>query len=195
MTYDIHHRKGLPPEMQTLLRDLPRDSWPDHPNFARATQNWIGAHRGFRQLGSFILTDTQAFLDQEKEARSYAGHLGYYGNMLVRNLHGHHTWEDRSYFPELAAADPRFERGLDMLENDHLEMDILLERFTQQANRVIKLSTLEPAQMEEEAKPLRDTSEALNRFLTRHLTDEEDLVVPIILHHKLRGARDDIALS
>jgi hypothetical protein len=27
----------------------------------------------------------------------------------------------------------------------------------------------------------------IQAFLDRHLTDEEDLTVPILLHHKLRG--------
>ena len=187
MTYDIHTREGLPPEMQTLLRDLPRDSWSDHPNFARATRNWMGAHQGFRQLGAITQQDTEAFLDAKIEGEHYAGRLSHFGNLLVRNLHGHHTWEDRSYFPELAAADPRFVVGLEMLENDHHEMDVLLETFVHTANRVVQLARLEPKQMEEEAKPLRDVAEGLNRFLDRHLTDEEDLAVPIILHHKLRG--------
>ena len=187
MTHPITTREGLPPEMRTLLRDLPRAGWQAHPAFARSIQNWMGAHQMFRQLGEIVQEDSESFLDKGLETDRYAGRLAHFGNLLVRNLHGHHTWEDREYFPELHAADPRFAGGLEMLEGDHVELDALLDRFTRSSNRVVQLATLEPAQMAGEAGPVRDMAEQLNRFLHRHLTDEEDLVVPILLHHRLRA--------
>lgn len=185
--YHISDRTGLPQEMQTLLRDLPRERWQAHPNFREPTENWMRAHQGFRQLGAIVQDDTEAFLNKDMEDQSYAQRLSWFGNLLVRNLHGHHTWEDRSFFPELEAADARFAAGLEMLEADHIELDGLIDDVTRRANRVVKLEALDPPQMTDEAGPLRDTAERLNRFLGRHLTDEEELVVPIILHHKLRG--------
>ena len=173
--------------MQTLLRDYPRDAWPDHPNFARSIQNWMGAHQSFRALTDLLAHDTQTFLDKDMESEAYAARLGFYGNLLVRNLHGHHTWEDRSYFPELMAADDRFESGLDMLETDHVALDALLDGITHTANRVIQLHQLEPSQMVNEAGPLEADFSQLQGFLARHLADEEDLIVPILLHHKMRG--------
>ena len=106
---------------------------------------------------------------------------------MVRNLHGHHTWEDRSFFPELKVADPRFADGLEMLEGDHVSIDDVLSGFTLAANRVVKLIHLDEVQAMEEAKSLHDTTAKIETFLGRHLSDEEDLVVPILLHHKLRG--------
>ncbi|WP_282152670.1 hypothetical protein [Ruegeria atlantica] len=52
---------------------------------------------------------------------------------------------------------------------------------------MIKLIQLDEAQARSEVGSLRDTSEAIEAFLKRHLSDEEDLAVPIILHHRLRG--------
>jgi hypothetical protein len=66
-------------------------------------------------------------------------------------------------------------------------MDDILERFTIGANRVIKLVQLDEAQTCTEAGGLHKTSTEIERFLARHLTDEEDLVVPVLLHHKMRG--------
>lgn len=187
MTHDIETRSGLPSEMQTLLRVLPRDGWQDHPNLADSTRNWMRAHQGFRQLTSIVQEDTEAFLDKRLDDQAYAGRLAHFGNLLVRNLHGHHSWEDRRFFPELQEADPRFATGLAMLESDHVALDDLLDRFTRAANRTVQLATLEPGQMAEDARPVRDMAETLGGFLARHLTDEEDLVVPILLHHRLRG--------
>jgi hemerythrin-like domain-containing protein len=117
----------------------------------------------------------------------YAGRLSYYGGNLVGNLHGHHGWEDRSYFPELSAADPRFEAGLEVLEQDHADLDRVLDDFTRTANRLIKLSALDEAQAHEEAGQVHAKAATIEAFLKRHLTDEEELAAPIILHHRLRG--------
>ncbi|MBY6160783.1 hemerythrin domain-containing protein [Mameliella alba] len=187
MTQTIETRSGLPEEMQTLLRTLPRDGWHRHPHLADSTRNWMRAHQGFRQLAEIVQEDSEAFLNKDLSEDAYAGRLAHFGNLLVRNLQGHHTWEDRKFFPELEAADPRFAEGLEMLESDHLALDDLLDRFTRGANRTVQLATLDPRQMAEEARPVRDHAERLRGFLHRHLTDEEDLVVPILLHHRLRG--------
>ncbi|GAA6182398.1 hypothetical protein NBRC116594_38360 [Shimia sp. NS0008-38b] len=177
----------MPDEMHQLLQTYPRDSWEAHPNFKEATRHWLGAHRMFRQLAEVIRTDAEVFLDGEREANDYAARLGHYGNMLVRNLHGHHGWEDHQYFPELSKADPRFDRGLEILETDHQELDQVLDGFTTSANRVIQLSHLDPSTMRKETGILHRHAETIEAFLARHLEDEEDLAVPIILHHRLRG--------
>jgi len=178
---------AMPSDMQVLLSAYPRDTWEAHPGFKDKTRHWLGAHNMFRQLGGILRTETEAYLDKSRDADDFAAHLSYYGDMMVRNLHGHHGWEDHSYFPELAAADPRFEMGLDILENDHQELDVFLERFSKSANRVIQLAELDEKQAYDESGGLHDITETIEAFLQRHLGDEEELAVPIILHHRLRG--------
>jgi hypothetical protein len=187
MTYSIQSRKGLPTEFQTLLADYPREAWPDHPNFAQAIQNWMGAHQMFRRLSDITTTETQKFLDKSRSAEEFAGRMGHFGNLLIHNLHGHHHWEDHEYFPELSAADPRFDHGLEMLEADHVELDKVLDGFTKTGNRLLKLLDMDEVQAKEEAHHLLEHSYSIQEFLNKHLHDEEDLVVPILLHHKLRG--------
>ncbi len=120
---------GMPTDMQVLLTTYPRDQWEAHPGFKEKTKNWLDAHNMFRQLGAIIRSETELFLDKSRSADDFAARLAHYGDMMVRNLHGHHGWEDYSYFPELAAADPRFEAGLEILEKDHQDLDVVLERF------------------------------------------------------------------
>ncbi len=184
---DIATRKGLPVEMQLLLKDYPREAWPDHPDFARSIRNWLGAHAMFRRLTDLTRDATETYLNRAAGAEEFAPRLAHYGNRLTGNLHGHHTWEDRSYFPELSRADPRFDRGLEMLETDHAALDRVLDRFTRTGNRVLKLIDLDEPQARGEAALLRDTTDEIGTFLARHLADEEDLVVPILLHHRMRG--------
>ncbi|MEM9247823.1 MAG: hemerythrin domain-containing protein [Pseudomonadota bacterium] len=179
--------EDMPQEMRFLLETYPRGTWEAHPGFKEKTRHWLGAHQMFRRVARQICQDTQAVLDKEIALGDYAGRLSYFGGGLVSNLHGHHGWEDHSYFPELAAADPRFEAGLDLLEQDHADLDVVLDDLTRKANRVIQLTTLDAAQAQEEAPAVLPAAEAIEAFLQRHLGDEEDLAVPIILHHRLRG--------
>lgn len=177
----------MPAEMHALLDVYPRDTWEAHPGFKDKTKHWLGAHQMFRQLGHIIRSETEKFLDKSRDAEQFSARLSYYGDMLVRNLHGHHGWEDHSYFPELAAADPRFEAGLEILEKDHQELDVVLESFSTTANQAIQLAQLDAQQVWDKAGELHGVAETIEAFLKRHLSDEEELAVPIILHHRLRG--------
>ena len=179
--------EDMPVEMQLLLRAYPRDGWEAHPGFKEKTQHWLGAHQMFRRLGDLLRSETESYLDEARTSRDYAARLRHYGGTLVGNLHGHHGWEDRSYFPELSAADPRFDAGLEILEKDHEALNVVLERFTESANHVLKLNQQDEKSARDEAGKLHGTIETIEAFLQRHLSDEEELAVPIILHHRLRG--------
>ena len=185
-TYTIRQDE-MPHEMRLLLDRYPRDAWDAHPGFKEKTRHWLGAHQMFRRVSERVRLDAEALLNKDMALDDYAGQLSYYGGNLVGNLHGHHGWEDHSYFPELSAADPRFDAGLEVLEKDHADLDKVLDDFTRQANRVIKLAHLDEAQAREEAADVHQTSAVIEAFLKRHLGDEEELAVPIILHHRLRG--------
>ncbi|WP_305984710.1 hemerythrin domain-containing protein [Roseibium sp. MMSF_3544] len=184
--FDIR-TENMPTNMRVLLNDYPRDSWEAHPGFKEKTRHWLGAHQMFRRLGELVRKESELYLDKSRDPDDFAGRLSYYGNALVANLHGHHTWEDKSYFPELSAADPRFDAGLEILEKDHHELDRVLDSFSETGNRAIKLIQLDEHQARDEAGRLHGLAETIEAFLDRHLADEEDLAVPIILHHRLRG--------
>lgn len=185
-SYDLR-TADMPTEMRALLTEYPRDSWPEHPGFKDKTRQWLSAHQMFRDLGETLRLNAETYLDRGVDADGFGRILSRYGNVLVRNLHGHHHWEDHSYFPELSEADPRFDRGLEILEKDHEALDVVLGEFTQTANRTLKLLQLDETSARDEAGELHGISQRIEAFLDRHLGDEEELAVPIILHHRLRG--------
>ena len=170
-TYKIRE-SDMPEEMRFLLDKYPRDKWDAHPGFHEKTRHWLGAHQMFRRVSERVRLDTEAVLNKDIALGDYVGRLSYFGGNLVANLHGHHGWEDHSYFPELSAADPRFDEGLDLLEQDHADLDKVLDDITREANRVIKLATLDEAQSLEEANEVLPAAEAIEAFLNRHLSDE-----------------------
>ena len=59
--------------------------------------------------------------------------------------------------------------------------------FTRTANRTIRLIQLDETQARDEIGRVHGSAGTIESFLARHLTDEEGLAVPIILHHRLRG--------
>jgi len=177
----------MPAEMRVLMDEYSRETWKAHPGFRETTRNWLVAHQMFRRLAATIRTDTEDYLDDRMPAERFAHRIAYHGNALVRNLHGHHDWEDHSYFPELSAADSRFDAGLEILQKDHQDLNVVLDRFTTVANRVIKLVQLEETSAKLESGDLLVVAQTIERFLARHLSDEEELAVPVILHHRLRG--------
>lgn len=73
------------------------------------------------------------------------------------------------------------------LEKDHADLDPVLDGFIQTVNRVIRPVQLDAPRARYEAGRLNAVGEKTEAFLARHPSDEEDLAVPFILHHRLRG--------
>lgn len=176
----------LPEAMRVLLVDYPREGWTTHPNFRQPTANWLGAHEGFRRLSAFLREMAERYLDRAVSADAFAATLSYYGRAMVHSLHAHHGWENRSYFPELAAADPRFISGLATLERDHATLDRFVDEFDAATKSTLTELRQVGGERHDEAGRLHAVAASIEGLLLRHLADEEDLAVPILLHYKLR---------
>lgn len=172
-------REGLPEALRTLYDEFPRGTWEGHGNFAGLVQFWMERHDLFRKLSAVLREDAEGLIDGRIEARQQAARLGRYGGLLVNELHGHHQIEDHHYFPALSGLEPRLLRGFSLLDADHHAMDGLLDRFVRSANAVIEGRG--------EAGPFREELVSFEGMLERHLTDEEDLIVPVILKHGAGG--------
>jgi len=84
-------------------------------------------------------------------------------------------------------AEPQLDVGLGVLKQDHADLDKVLDDFTRYANRLIKLSSSDEIQAHEDVRQVQKTSKTIEAFLKRHLSDEEELAVPIILKHLFRS--------
>lgn len=171
----LQTRMRFPDELRQLLQDYPRGTWETHQNFDGLVAFWLDRHMMFRKLTETIRTDAEAAVDKGLAVAAHQARLSRFGSMLVQNLHGHHQIEDHHYFPKLIGLESRLKRGFDILDKDHHAMDGLLEQFTKAANSLIG-GQLEPGKFLEEF-------DGFGRMLNRHLEDEEDLIVPVILRH------------
>lgn len=172
-------RAGLPDALRLLLADYPREGWAAHPRFEGLVSFWLERHMMFRQLMDHMTRETEAFLDAGRDGRGFAQNIARYGGVFVNQLHGHHQIEDHHYFPVLRDREPRIERGFDLLDADHHALDGILNGFVEQANAAIRgVAGDDPRKA---AGHLREGLVTLERLIDRHLTDEEDLIVPVIL--------------
>ena len=140
----------------------------------------------FRRLLTMMTDETAALLDRNADPRAYGARLSRLGGTFVNELHAHHQIEDMHYFPQLARRVPEIARGFALLEGDHVALDRHLGGFVAAANAVLRTDPA-GAGVHEAAGRLATTLAASTRLLDRHLTDEEDLVVPVILRFGAEG--------
>lgn len=176
-------RSGLPAEFALILSDLPRAGWPQHRDFNGLAAFWIERHLGFRQTLRDLAAATEARLDQTFAPEAFAGQLLRQGSGLLSDLIGHHRIEDEAYFPHLARLEPRIAGGFGLLDADHHALHALIDRFATGANAALSEAD-DARQREKTARFLADLRD-FDRLLARHLDDEEDLVLPVVLKHRV----------
>ncbi len=182
---DLTRRAGLPDALRVLLAEFPRDGWAEHANFGGMVEFWLQRHLMFRDVLGRIEADTEALLDRGIDAKAYAPRLSRYGGFFLNQLNGHHQIEDTHYFPQLVRLDQRLERGFDLLEADHGAMDGLLARFAEGANAVLQAG--DEAAARETAAAFHTRLTGFKALLDRHLIDEEEIIVPVILKSGFDG--------
>ncbi|KEJ95440.1 Hemerythrin HHE cation binding domain-containing protein [Pseudosulfitobacter pseudonitzschiae] len=174
----LDQRDGLPDSLRVLADAYPRGTWEKHDNFNQMIQFWMQRHMMFRQLMELLNKDAEHLMDRKIGFKDYAPRLSHYAGSLLNELHGHHHIEDAHYFPQLIQLDGRIEKAFDLLESDHLAMDGLLHGMANGANAVLQGG---------EIGTFRDTLTEFGTLLERHLTDEEDIVVPVVLETGFQG--------
>lgn len=176
----LETRTGLPDALRVLVDQYPRDLWQGHHNFDGHTRFWMQRHAMFRDLLTRATTLTEGYLDGRSDPRQFGGQSAQIIGMLLNELHNHHQIEDMHFFPVLSPVDPRLSSGFDLLEADHQVLDRHIHGLAHTTNAALR--ALQSDAAGNEAAALRGDLIGFQRFLNRHLNDEEDLVIPAILH-------------
>ncbi len=185
MNPDLEQRAKWPSELRYLLERYPRTGWPAGPS--GEAQFWLEIHDHFRRDCVGLETAAEAYRQGNASAHELVVIVTPRLQTLVTNLHGHHSTEDHHYFPVFREIEPRLKPGFDVLEQDHdeLQRDIAT---TLVALREFRASLGEHNAADRSAAAFAaehymSVSARLCRKLCRHLSDEEDLVVPLLLTH------------
>ena len=176
-------RTGLPDALKVLLLDYPRAGWQAHAGYDGLIRFWLDRHMMFRRILERLLTQTEETLDRRMDVALFHQQTGRLGSAFVQELHGHHSIEDAHYFPVLSGKDARIARAFDLLDQDHHALDGHINSFVEHANGALQAQSAGDAAIGQFHKNLKD----LAIMLDRHLIDEEEIVVPVILHY---GAGD-----
>lgn len=179
-------RSGLPEHLRILADKYPRGEWTGHTNFDELTRFWLDRHLMFRDCLNKMRTETETFLDKNLDPYTYGTHLSRLGGFFINQLMTHHGIEDQHYFPALEAKDTRLKAAFELLDSDHHALDAHLHALADDTNAVLqKLQERDNA--ERQAEAYRKTLARFETFLDRHLCDEEEIVVPVILEHGSGG--------
>lgn len=181
---DIHHleiRSGLPEELRWLADNYPRESWQRHDNIHGMAQMWLQRHDMFRELGGMLIAGIADYREGRHDAQGFARWFAPRLNYFLGNLDGHHNVEDHHYFPVFANAEKRLKRGFEILDADHHLIHEALERNAETANAFIRSLQENEDRQRYAADSYADENARLVAMLTRHLADEEDLIIPLIL--------------
>lgn len=180
-------RTGWPADLAARLARHPRESW--YPEAARSargdlsetTRFWLARHDMFRELGDALQAAEAARRDGSVDAACFRAWFAPRLGFFLRELETHHRVEDHHYFPAFAAAAPDLARGFETLDGDHHRIHESLAA-TAAAGRAL-LDAL--ARDDDAARLAADgygaAADALLKRLRRHLGDEEDLIVPLLI--------------
>ncbi len=171
----LEGREGLPDALRVLARAIPRGDWEGHANFTALTRFWLDRHMMFRDVLGRMVSDGQGLLDGRIAPERHMCETQRLAGFLMNELMAHHHIEDAHYFPQLIGLDPRISAGFEVLDADHVALDGHIRSTVEDVNAYLRAGDRTAAGR------LHENLNRFDRFIDRHLTDEEDLVVPVIL--------------
>lgn len=174
-------RAALPKGFAFLLADYPRAVWEGHPNNGQWCGFWLKRHQMFRDFSAALADACAQLADDKVEVQAFHEWFVPRVNFYFGEIDTHHKVEEYQYFPVLARADAQMARGIELLEGDHQTVHDLLRAAHQLVIALDRAIREAPTEIAASAPRAHDGLTALGTGLVRHLNDEEDIIVPLIL--------------
>lgn len=178
---DLETRQGWPEELRFLLARYPREQWLLHANLGTMTHFWLGRHKMFRELGRALQDATARFREGSMHSQEFQAWFAPRLQFFLSQLNEHHHVEDFHYFPIFRTAEARLLPGFELLEKDHEILHACIVESVDVANAFLRSLHDETDKRRFAADRYVETNDRLLRQMLRHLDDEEDLIIPLIL--------------
>jgi iron-sulfur cluster repair protein YtfE (RIC family) len=178
---DLARRSGWPQDLRVLVSRYPREQWASHANLGEMARFWLSRHVMFRELTAMIREIETQFREGRLPPAEFPQAFVPRLQFLLSQLSVHHQIEDYHYFPIFRAADERLARGFDVLEQDHHAIHADMGKTAETANALLRALAGDADALCRCGDDYAAASGALLTGLIRHLDDEEDLIVPLIL--------------
>jgi hypothetical protein len=183
----LERRASLPDDLRYLVGRYPRETWQGHANIGGMAGMWLQRHDMFRELGGLLTGAIADYREGRATAPEFAHFFAPRLQFFLGQLDGHHNVEDQHYFPIFAAAEDCLKRGFDILDADHHVIHEALDRNAETANGFLRALHENADAQRFAADAYADENTRLIAMLTRHLADEEDLIIPLILDRGEQG--------
>lgn len=177
----LDSRPGWPADLRLLCDRYPREGWGTHQNLGAMGRFWLQRHDMFREIGDALTAATTAFREGTASAADFRAWFPPRLQFFLQQLNSHHQVEDLHYFPVFQAAEARLAHGFEVLETDHAVIHERIVATVESANAFLRAAVNDPDALRAAGDRYVETSGGLLRLLRRHLGDEEDLIIPLIL--------------
>lgn len=180
---DIDRRTGWPDELCVLLNAHPRETWSEiRSPMARF---WIDKHNHLRRQSDALVSACDDYRESRSSPMEFGAWVAPRLQGFLAELHGHHQIEDYHYFPSFRTAEPRLAAGFDVLARDHEMLHEGIVNIVEKINAFI-MTLQDDAQSGLDSQRIAadqyiDAAVLMHGRLSRHLHDEEDLIIPLMV--------------
>lgn len=145
---------------------------------------WIDKHNYLRRQSDALQNANDDYRSERIDAAQFGGWMAPRLQGFLAELHGHHQVEDFHYFPAFRSAEPRLTAGFDVLAHDHELIHQGIVGVVEAINAF--LATIGPEAGNGDVRMIAAdryiaASRVLHDRLGRHLADEEDLIIPLMI--------------
>ncbi|MFT5631006.1 MAG: hemerythrin-like domain-containing protein [Gammaproteobacteria bacterium] len=180
LTHHVAMRDGLPSAIRPTLLEEAQQDWKAHPRFAGKARFFMKIHRQLLDGADWLADRTEQLLDTPQSTlvdQINASGIQQRTAHLLHFAHGHHEIEDHGYFPQFIQLYPNLEHAMQLLDGDHKVLDETLD------GTETGLADLMRNPNRDSVGLLHRNAAALKKIMHRHITDEEDIIIPIFLRH------------
>lgn len=158
---------------------FPRERWtgvlPETAAF------WLQMHAGFRAQQAQMAEAAARWRSGALDPRGLHAALLPTLQAFLGHLDGHHRVESGHYFPHFRRIEPRIQTGLDLLDRDHDAIHAHLDALYHSAVAFHQATAAQAPDAPDHAHRLTDVLDLAAPGLIRHLDDEEDMVIPLMV--------------